>query len=244
MNTETITYYNYFDVNLPNASATYTLLGDNTIQTMTNKTLTAPTINNGTITSATINSSTLASPSITTAFTLFSNPFNYVPWTSIQTWDGGAYGTSPLLPVLLGGASPSTSATTIIRYIYSIIGKSLYINYYFFQPNNTGTSGGSGNYYYKFPTGYTATSAVSSSIVSWGTGSGTSTYGSRFGTAQMNTSGTAQAVGSIYYTSISSVNYLVLNREQGTTAPHSSTNFQYSIAGVTTFAFECCIPLA
>jgi len=243
MNTETITYYNYYAVNLPNASSTYTLVGDNTIQTLTNKTLTAPTINNGTITSATINTSTLASPSITTAFTLFSNPFQYVPWTAIQTWDGGTYGTSPLASVLQNlNVQPSTNGATRIRYIYSIVGKNLYINYFFYQPNNTGSLGGSGTYYYKFPTGYTATSAVSSYLIGYDSTS-IITYGTRVGTCILHTSGVSLNYGSVYYAPVVN-NFLVLNREQASAGLQSSTNFQYNISGVTTFAFEVCIPLA
>ena len=239
MNTETITYYNYYAVNLPNASATYTLVGDNTIQTLTNKTLTSPTIN-----TPTINTPTITSPSINTALTLFGNAFNYVPWTSIQTWDGGTYSTSPLAVVINSlSVAPSTNAATRIRYIYSVIGKNLYMNYFFYQPNNTGANSGTGIYYYKFPTGYTASSVVSSLLVSYDS-TNIITYGTRVGTCILHINATALNYGSVYYVNVIGINYLVLLREQSSVALQSSTNFQYGFGGIATYSFEACIPLA
>ena len=109
----------------------------------------------------------------TNTFTLFNNPFNYVPWTAILdrsgTWVTGDLSlNNPFIGVVDGQitkpapASIAVSGTTtqvgsITKYYYSVVGKIMYLNWFHFQSNHTSSQAGDGTYYYRIPTGFTLT---------------------------------------------------------------------------------------
>ena len=85
---------------------------------------------------------------------LYSNPFRYIPWTLVDT---GVNGTSASLTNVInyttsgaGSNLPTCSTAATIKYRYSVIGNTLYLNYYCAQ--TSGGTTGIGYYQYQFPT--------------------------------------------------------------------------------------------
>jgi hypothetical protein len=98
---------------------------------------------------------------LTVATNMFygANRFRYVPWTSIGTTIGNVL-TAIVATTTAGGGTvgsmPSFNTTgTTVKYCYSVIGNTMYIDFTYYS---TGSSGGlgTGKYIYLIPSGYTA----------------------------------------------------------------------------------------
>jgi len=212
-NTETITFYTFFDVNLPPNQANTTLVSVDAIQTLTNKDLTAPLIN-GTL-------------------------FNYVDWTAIASRDGTTGSALTVAIAGSGGQVPvaSNAVDCRIRYYYSIVGKTMYLNYLY--QASTGIAQPAGTYYYRYrlPAGFT----YASWLVSAGT---TPSYasGTRLGSARLNVNGNINYC-SVYFFIVGADRFLYITREQTLFDYHGSANYTYA-SNNNCFTFEASLPLA
>jgi hypothetical protein len=244
---QTITYYKYDTIQLPNESCT--LVGDTTTQTLTNKTLTSPIINNGTITSTTINTPTINTPtinnaSINTSFTLFGTAFSYVPWTTIYSRVGAGASFASVVIAQTTAPTPSQNVNTRINLMYSVVGKTLYMNYYYCHT----AAGGAGNgiYLYRLPSAFgvgTINSALRNNQS--GLAVGNINNGIRCGTGALHEAGVRDVILSCYYYESGGVPYLVIYADVGGQSfYHRSTTSHYGVNPVLYVCYEAAIPLA
>jgi hypothetical protein len=80
---------------------------------------------------------------------LFGNKFRFVPWTQAYTTIGQC--------LISGGVYPTAGGSPVLKYYYSVIGNTMYVEFSYFQA--TGGTAGTGIYYLKFPAGYSAITA-------------------------------------------------------------------------------------
>lgn len=226
-NTENISFYEYYNVTLPPSACE--LVGDVCTQTLTNKTLTNPI---------------LTSPTINTSLTLFGNNFAYVPWTKIAAKTGTAAGDALSVAIKSTSATDPTgpaspAADYRLRYYYSVVGKTMYLNF-LYQSSVAGGAGGAGYYKYKLPAGFT----FPSWLVSAQTGAISYLSGTRLGSAILHINAVGLQYGSVYFLENPTGEYfLVIAREFGTYAYQSNTNYEYSRA-VLCVSFNAELPLA
>ena len=184
-------------------------------QTLLNKTLTSPNIN---------------TPNIDGSL------FKYVPWTEIVNHTGISGSFTDVVTAPTTAPTPSSHASTRFVYKYSVVGNSLYMNWYYYTPS-FGTNG-SGIYYYKLPTGYNTTGALSPSLVPYTTNLST---GTQIGCGKVHISGVAVSYNCrCFYDILSSVPYIVMEIDNNL---HSSTLYQYGYTNVG-YSFQVEIPLA
>lgn len=166
------------------------------------------------------------------------NTFRYVPWTT--SYSGSSISTIVSVPT--GGTQPSTNSTnTTIKYRYSIIGNTMYINFYLLQ-SSSGTAG-SGYYQYAIP-------AISTYYLD-NTGMQASTNGLTNGTRIGNLSfkhyGNNNALGAVYFIGSGAGARLILQSEysNATTSykQQDSTYYHYGTVGTLYVAFEAQIPI-
>lgn len=211
--TETITYYTFFDINLPPNQANTTLVSVDAIQVLTNKDFTAPKIN-GTL-------------------------FNYIDWTAIASRDASGGSALSVAIAGSGGQVPvaSNAVDCRLRYYYSVVGKTMYLNYLY--QATTGIAQPAGTYYYRYrlPAGFT--------YPSWLVSAGTSpsfASGTRLGSARLNVNGNINYC-SVYYFATGSDRFLYITREQTLFDYHGSANYTYA-SNNNCFTFEASLPLA
>jgi hypothetical protein len=212
-NTETITYFTFFDINLPPNQANTTLVSVDAIQVLTNKDLTAPLIN-GTL-------------------------FNYIDWTAIATRDGTTGSALTIAIAGSGGQVPVASnvADCRLRYYYSVVGKTMYLNYLY--QATTGIAQPAGTYYYRYrlPAGFTYASWLVSAGATPSFASGT-----RLGSARLNVNGNINYC-SVYFFIVGADRFLYITREQTLFDYHGSANYTYA-SNNNCFTFEASLPLA
>ena len=195
----------------------------------------------------------------TNTFTLFNNPFNYVPWTAILD-RSGTWTTNPFInvvdvsgtttPVIPAPSSIAVTGTTtqlgsITKYYYSVVGKVMYLNWFHFQSGGAIEAGGSGVYYYRIPTGFTlapwlreTTDPPNTNNAYTGTrlGSGLLNFGAR------NTS-TCSYINTIAGNESIARNYIVIISDD-LFGVHSSGHFSYGRTEALQYTFQAKIPLA
>ena len=169
--------------------------------------------------------------------------FRYIPWTVIATRTGS---TGSALSVCIaqstGSVVPlaSTDASCRLRYLYSVIGNTMYLS--FLYQHTVPATQTAGTYYYKYrlPSGFT----LNSNLVSAPTdaASGTAQNGSRLGEGILHAANVQLNTISVLYLNLDG-DFIVLLREQGSYGYQSSSNFDYSVSNVH-FTFSATIPLA
>jgi hypothetical protein len=221
-NTENISFYEYYNITLPPSACE--LVGDVCTQTLTNKTLTSPI---------------LTRPIIDVSLNLFGSPFHYVNWTAIADRTGTTG--SVLLDALVGSGSQipvaSNAADCRLKYYYSIVGKTMYLNYLYQATTGIAQPAGTYYYYYRLPSSYTYPSWLVSAGVSPSFASGT-----RVGSARLNVNGNINYC-SVYFFVSGANRFLLITREQTLFDYHGSANYTYATAN-NCFTFEASVPLA
>jgi hypothetical protein len=166
-----------------------------------------------------------------------SNIFRFVPWTTAYS---GTTLANNVINFPTGANCPTANAGALLRYKYSVIGNTMYLNYYFYQAS-PGTAG-SGVYQYTIPGGYTMNTTDMLSSPTSGDPNGT-----RLGNAKCIYLTHNNAVGGMYLTSQGSTIGLMLWTEvgSGTSWPYSAqnnTNYNYGTTGLI-ISFEATIPI-
>jgi hypothetical protein len=168
--------------------------------------------------------------------------FSYVPWTAIVN-HSGTWTTNPLIGVMnitTTYPQPASNANTIVRYYYSVQGKNLYLNYYFFQ-SSAGSGGNSNAYYYKIPSQFHS----SLSPMLYAPASFSLPIGTRLGSGRFHALGAALEFSSVYYCTLNGgIPSIVIYREQTQWGPQSSSIFSYAVTQQFGIWFEAIIPLA
>ena len=160
------------------------------------------------------------------------NTFRFVPWT--------VFSSATSLTGIVGGSTtaPQCSSTAVMKYIYSVIGNTMYIKFSLYQSGGTGSSAGSGTYYYNLPTGYTLkyTSLITSSTT--GTNGNT---GTQIGSCSFKRFTIGNGIGNVY--SLNATNTIVLwNEVNSAYNIQSSTTYEYSLNNVN-YTFEASFPI-
>jgi phosphohistidine swiveling domain-containing protein len=170
--------------------------------------------------------------------------FNYVPWTTLANHNGGGGSFSNV--IFFSGSTqpgPANLSDTRFVYMYSVVGKVLYINWYYTSSrtpvDGVGVNGEPANtpYYYKFPPGYT-TSSVPSFLIPYKT---KNTLGTKVGTGRYYVHNVSTHDVNVYYASVNTTPYLLVEVSDGRT--HGSRVYEYGwqyYGG----AFDAAIPLA
>jgi hypothetical protein len=166
-----------------------------------------------------------------------SNIFRFVPWTTAYS---GTTLANNVINFPTGANCPTANAGALLRYKYSVIGNTMYLNYYFYQAS-PGTAG-SGVYQYAVPGGYTINTTDMLSSPTSGDPNGT-----RLGNAKCIYLTHNNAVGGLYLTNQGSTLGLMLWTEvgSGTSWPYSAqnnTNYNYGTTGLI-ISFEATIPI-
>jgi hypothetical protein len=211
-----------------------------------------------------VNGNARIGTSSTNTFTLFNNPFNYVPWTAILdrsgTWSTNP-STNPFInvvdvsgtttPVIPAPSSIAVSGTTtqlgsITKYYYSVVGKTMYLNWFHFQSGGTSAAGGTGTYLYRIPTGFTLAPGLRETTDPPNTNNAYT--GTRLGSGFLNFTGTRNSSTCCYVNTIAgnesiARNYIVIVSDdlfffQG------SGHFNYARTEVLQYTFQAEIPLA
>ena len=196
----------------------------------------------------------------TNTFTLFNNPFYYVDWTAILD-RSGVWDTNPFIDIVdavttrpepssIAVSGTTTQLGSITRYYYSVMGKILYLNWYHFQSSASGSSNGSGTYFYRIPTGFPLATWLRQTTNPPNTNNGYT--GSRIGSGEFVVSSAArESVGVYYVNTIAggggggiARDYICIFREPATGTFHSSGSFGYSNTGSAQYSFQAEIPLA
>ena len=186
---------------------------------------------------------------------LNTNTFKYIPWTYIIT---GVNGTSASLTNVINytsngtGSNLPTCSTTAatIKYRYSVIGNTLYLNYFFNQ--SSGGTGGSGNYQYQFPN-IPGITINTTEFVSYYSGNAPSTVyqqsgGTKIGNAGLRVTGTGIATifpGSVIYTNMGGINGFVITPSNGPTTFQCESSYSYSSGPYTLhYTFEVSVSIS
>ena len=193
--------------------------------------------------------------SSTNTFTLFNNPFNYVPWTAILD-RSGTWTTNPFIDVVdaattrpapssIAVSGTTTQLGSITKYYYSVVGKTMYLNWFHFQSGDTSSNAGSGTYYYRIPTGFTlapwlreTTDPPNTNNAYTGTrlGSGLLNFGTRNSSTccYVNTIAGGESIARDYIVIISDNMFLT----------QTSGHFNYARTEALQYTFQAEIPLA
>ena len=216
-NTETIQFYEYYNITLPPSACE--LIGDVCVQTLTNKTLTSPIID--------------------VSLNLFGSPFHYVNWTAIADRTGS---TGSALTVAIEGSTglvpiASNATDCRLKYYYSVVGKTMYLNYLYQATTGIAQPAGTYYYWYRLPAGFTYPSWLVSAGATPSFASGT-----RVGSARLNVNGNLNFC-SVYFFVSGANRFLLITREQTLFDYHGSANYTYASAN-NCFTFEASLPLA
>jgi hypothetical protein len=173
---------------------------------------------------------------------LNSTTFRYIPWTVIATRTGS---TGSALSVCIAPSTgtdvplASTNASCRLRYLYSVIGNTMYLSF-LYQHTVAATQAGTFYYKYRLPSGFT----LNSNLVSAPTdvASSTAQNGSRLGEGILHVAEVHLNTISVLYLNLDG-DFIVLLREQVLYGYQSSSNFSYGASNVH-YTFDASIPLA
>ena len=159
--------------------------------------------------------------------------FRFVPWT---TFYSGTTLATNVINYPTGASAPTANAGATLKYRYSVIGNTMYINYSFYQVS--GGTAGSGVYQYAIPGGYTLN--TTDIVYSPTTGNPT---GTKVGTAGFIFIGSNNALGNAYITNQGGTNGLMFWQEAGPNwGPNGSTYYHYGTSNLV-IHFEAMIPI-
>ena len=157
--------------------------------------------------------------------------FRFVPWTSV------VLGSS--ISSIVGGTTtaPACSTSATVRYMYSVIGNTIYLNFLCYQSGTTGSSAGSGVYYFQMPPGYSYNLSllVASSTASNGNN------GTKVGNSNFKHFGTDNGLGGVY--TLGAANTLVLWCETGPGFRTQDSGFYSYNTPNFYVAFEASLPI-
>ena len=165
---------------------------------------------------------------------LNSNLFRYVPWTEIVNHSGLSGSFANVVTADTTAPTPASNAGTRFVYMYSVVGRTLYMNFYYTSP--AGGTAGNGTYYYKLPTGYT-TSSIQNAVIPYTT---IVPAGTKIGNGYLYYKNVQEIVTTLYYDEIGTVPYITIYTSSNR---QSSSHFAYSAVEVN-WTFEAAIPLA
>ena len=111
------------------------------------------------------------------------NWFHFVPWTDSGYTITTSGGTSFNGLITGSTTNPSPAGGSLFKYMYSIIGNTMYLNFFYSNTSNSGSSGGDGYYTYKIPAGYYIDTSFIQTVTP--TTSTSTAYGTVLGTANM-----------------------------------------------------------
>jgi predicted RecA/RadA family phage recombinase len=143
-----------------------------------------------------------------TTFQLFNNPFRYVPWTVYNNIANSG-------TVFVKGFTSNPTFNYIssaLNGIYSVMGNTLFIEYYFYQASNSGTLLGSGVYMFPLPSGY---QIDTTKVVLWSNTGNNQDQASSLGKMCYTWYNNANNTGSVLGFVVSGVSYVVLFLETG-----------------------------
>jgi len=186
----------------------------------TNITITAPII-------------TLSTPKLN----INTNQFRFIPWTTLVGLPSSTLSNVMNFPT--GANCPTPSSTATLKYRYSVIGNTLYVNYYYYSGATAGTNG-NGVYQYLIPSVVTINT---NDIIFTST---TSAYGTVVGNTTMKQVGSSNGIGKVYITnsslnvygfmlSIEMSNVVSLGVQGSSYYPYGYTNLFYQ--------FDAMIPI-
>jgi hypothetical protein len=164
------------------------------------------------------------------------NLFRFVPWTT--SYSGSSVST--IISVPSGGTQPTANSSARIKYRYSIIGNSMYVNFYFYQANPG--SGGNGAYQYAIPAA--GTYAIDPTDIQPSTNGGSNNTGTKVGNIDFKHYGASNALGAVYVLGSGVGARLIMWAEVGNIFQQQS-NAYYSLSSPNplAIAFEAVLPI-
>jgi hypothetical protein len=194
----------------------------------------------------------------TNTFTLFNNPFAYVPWTTIINHSGTTNAATNFNTHICnvsqsgGGPTPPTGDANLrFTYQYSVVGKTLYADLFYYQNVAGGAGTSTGAYFFFLPPPYKTSSdsgklspiLVSSSLAISGITGSTRGLGTRIGSGGCSSSTPNADNLTAYYHVSSSTPYIVLY-SQTARVFNGTGYFQLTFVGSIQINFQVAIPLA
>jgi hypothetical protein len=251
LNFHSINVPNYYDSQIIATGGSSTSYGEGTLSLLAGTiNLTPTTALNATTKTITLTGSTTAGKINLVAPTiqLNSNTFKYIPWTYIIT---GVNGTSASLTNVInytssgtGSNLPTCSTAATIKYRYSVIGNTLYLNYFLIQ--TSGGTIGSGYYQYQFPT-ISGITINTTEFVSFFSGNAPSVVqsngGTKIGTMDLRVPNSGESLGNVYYSNMGGISGFVLYAQAGgPTGIHGSSAYNYN--GNLCYTFEVSVSIS
>jgi hypothetical protein len=170
--------------------------------------------------------------------------FRYVPWTSIGTTIGSVL-TAIVATTTAGGGTvgtmPSFNTTGIntVKYCYSVIGNTMYIDFTYYSTGGGGTAG-NGKYIYLIPSGYTPNTTLTTPYAL--TSSQTYPVGSVIGVANSYAYGVWNIMGGAWLVQHSTSSIGICMLINGTLT--GSDNSPYNSSAIAlSFTFSCNFPI-
>ena len=168
--------------------------------------------------------------------------FRYIPWT---TYLGTADSFNLAGINYPGGVNaPKCNSSATVSYRFTVIGNTMYINFYFYQIN-TGTAG-NGVYQYQLPSGSVLGGLTynTTDLYAMSNPTGSSAVGTKVGTAVLWIVGSSQEIGAVYFSNTGGNNGLTiwLIAGNGAVGLHGSTLYNY-YGGYTLLTFDAMLPM-
>ena len=166
------------------------------------------------------------------------NQFRFIPWTTLVGLPGSTL--SNVINFPTGANCPTPSSTATIKYRYSVIGNTLYVNYCYYSGATAAGTSGSGVYQYLIP-----------SVVSINTNdiiftSNTSATGTIVGNTTLKQVGSSNGIGKVYITNSSlNVYGFMLSLEMSNVVSLGNQGSSYYPYGYTNlfYQFDAMIPI-
>ena len=143
-----------------------------------------------------------------------------------------------------GTNAPKCNSGATVSYRFTVIGNTMYINFYFYQIN-TGTAG-NGVYQYQLPSGSVLGGLTYNTTDLYATNNPipSSAVGTKVGTAVLWIVGSSQEIGAVYFSNTGGNNGLTiwLIAGNGAVGLHGSTLYNY-YGGYTLLTFDAMLPM-
>ena len=168
--------------------------------------------------------------------------FRYIPWT---TYVGTADSFNLAGIIYPAGANaPKCNSGATVSYRFTVIGNTMYINFYLYQAS-AGT-GGNGIYQYQLPSGSVLGGLTynTTDLVAMSNPTGSSVVGTKVGSSVLWNVGLNQEIGAVYFSNTGGNNGLTIWMIAGNGAVglHGSGLYTYAGANVV-YTFEAMLPM-
>lgn len=189
---------------------------------------------------------------LTVATSMFygANQFRYVPWTTIGTTIGNVL--TAIVPTATPGAGNTTGAsmpsfnntgTNTVKYCYSVIGNTMYVDFTYYSTGGGGTTG-TGKYIYLIPSGFTPNTTF---ITPYQIATGTLTIacGTVIGNSLLFATGVWYDIGHAWIVQHSTSSYGIgIDCQPTNSTLQGNDNRPYnSTANPLVFSFSCSFPI-